>query len=57
MGRSFHQYETVNENVLESDFLAFCDGITSLRSLTDCDVGYFELVEDETGNPARRALQ
>jgi len=35
MGRSFHQHGTVNENVLESDFVALCDGTTSHRSLAD----------------------
>ncbi len=32
---SFHQPGTVNENVLESDFLPLCDGTTRCRSLTD----------------------
>ncbi len=35
VGRSFHQPGTVNENVLESDFVPFCDGTTRRHSLTD----------------------
>ena len=35
VGRAFHQHGTVNENVLESDFVALCDGTTRRRSLTD----------------------
>jgi len=35
VGRSFHQHGTMNENVLESDFEALCDGTTSRHSLTD----------------------
>jgi len=35
VGRSFHQHGTVNENVLESDCVALCDGTTSCRLLTD----------------------
>jgi len=31
----FHQHGAVNENVLESDFVALCDGTTSRRSLTE----------------------
>ncbi len=32
-GRSFHQPGTVSENVLESDIVPLCDGITRHRSL------------------------
>jgi len=32
-GRSFHRPGTVNENVLESDFVPLCDGTTRRRSL------------------------
>jgi len=35
MGRSFHQHGTMTENVLESDFVALCDGTMSRRSLID----------------------
>ncbi len=35
MGSSFHQPKMVNEKILESDFVALCDGTTRLRSLTD----------------------
>jgi len=35
MGRSCHRLGTMNENVLESDFVALCDGTTSRRSLID----------------------
>ncbi len=35
VGSSFHQPGTVNENVLESDFVPLCDLTTSRRSLTD----------------------
>ncbi len=35
VGRSFHQPEMVNENVLESDFEPLCDGTTRRRSLAD----------------------
>ncbi len=35
VGRSFHQPEMVNENVLESDFEPLCDGTTRCRSLAD----------------------
>ncbi len=31
--RSFHQQGTVNENVLESDFIPLCDSTTMLKSL------------------------
>ncbi len=34
-GRSFHQPGTVNENVLERDFVLLCDGTTRRRSLAD----------------------
>ncbi len=34
-GGSFHQSGTVNENVLESDFVPLCDGTTRRRSLAD----------------------
>ncbi len=34
-GSSFHQPGTVNVNVLESDFVSLCDGITRRRSLAD----------------------
>ncbi len=34
-GGSFHQPGTVNENVLESDFVPLCDGTTRRRSLAD----------------------
>ncbi len=33
VGSSFHQPGTVNENVLESDFVPFCDGTTRRRLL------------------------
>ncbi len=32
---SFHQPGTVNENVLESDFVPLCDGTTRRCSLAD----------------------
>ncbi len=32
-GRSFHQPGTVSENVLESDIVPLCDGISRHRSL------------------------
>ncbi len=35
VGGSFHQPGTVNENVLESDFVLLCDGTTRRRSLID----------------------
>ncbi len=35
VGSSFHQPGTVNENILESDFVPLCDGTTGLRSLAD----------------------
>ncbi len=35
VGRSFHQPGTVNENVLESDFVPFSDGTTRCHSLAD----------------------
>ncbi len=35
VGSSIHQPGTVNENVLESDFVPLCDGTTRHRSLTD----------------------
>ncbi len=35
MGSSFHQPGTVNENVLESDFVPLCDGTTRRCSLAD----------------------
>ncbi len=35
VGRSFHQPGTVNENVLERDFVPLCDGTTRRRSLAD----------------------
>ncbi len=35
VGSSFHQPGTVNENVLESDFVPLCDGTTRRRSLAD----------------------
>ncbi len=35
VGRSFNQPGTVNENVLESDFVSLCDGTTRHRSLVD----------------------
>ncbi len=35
VGQSFHQPRTVNENVLESDFVRLCDGTTRRRSLAD----------------------
>ncbi len=35
VGSSFHQPGTVNENVLESDFVPLCDGTTRHRSLAD----------------------
>ncbi len=34
-GSSFHRPGTVNENVLESDFVPLCDGTTRRRSLAD----------------------
>ncbi len=34
-GRSFHQPGTVNENVLESDFVPLCDGTMRRLSLAD----------------------
>ncbi len=34
-GRSFHQPGTVNENVLERDFVPLCDGTARHRSLAD----------------------
>ncbi len=34
-GGSFHQPRTVNENLLESDFVPLCDGTTRRRSPTD----------------------
>ncbi len=34
-GRSFHRPGTVNENVLESDFVPLCDGTTRHHSLAD----------------------
>ncbi len=33
VGSSFHQSGTVNENVLERDFVPLCDGTTRRRSL------------------------
>ncbi len=35
MGSSFHQPGTVNENVLESDFVPLCDGTMRRHSLAD----------------------
>ncbi len=35
VGSSFHQSGTVNENVLESDFVPLCDGTTRRRSIAD----------------------
>ncbi len=35
VGRSFHQPGTVNENVLESDFVPLYDGTTRRRLLVD----------------------
>ncbi len=35
VGNSFHQPGTVNENVLESDFVPLCDGTMRRRSLAD----------------------
>ncbi len=35
VGSSFHQPEMVNEKILESDFVALCDGTTRRRSLAD----------------------
>ncbi len=35
VGRSLHQPRTVNENVLESDFVPLCDGSMRRRSLAD----------------------
>ncbi len=35
VGSSFHQPGTVNENVLESDFVPLCVGTTRRRSLVD----------------------
>ncbi len=35
VGSSFHLPGTVNENVLESDFVPLCDGTTRRRSLVD----------------------
>ncbi len=35
VGSSFHQPGTVNENVLESDFVPLCDGTMRRRSLAD----------------------
>ncbi len=40
VGSSFHQPGTVNENVLESDFVPLCDGTTRHRSLA-----YLRLLE------------
>jgi len=34
MGRLFHQRGTVNENVLENDLVALCDGTTSRCSIS-----------------------
>ena len=35
VGRAFHQHGTVNDNVLESDFVSLCDGATRRPSLID----------------------
>ncbi len=35
VGSSFHQPGTVNENVLENDFVPLCDGTTRRRSPAD----------------------
>ncbi len=35
VGSSFHQPGTVNENILESDFVPLCDGTTRRPSPTD----------------------
>ncbi len=35
VGSSFHQLGTMNENVLESDFVPLCDGTMRRRSLAD----------------------
>ncbi len=35
VGSSFHRPGTVNENVLESDFVSLCDGTMRRRSLAD----------------------
>ncbi len=35
VGSSFHQPGTVNENILESDFVPLCDGTTRRRSLAE----------------------
>ncbi len=38
VGSSFYQPGTVNENVLESDFVPLCDDTTRRRSLADLRV-------------------
>ncbi len=34
-GKSFHQPGTLNENILEGDFVPLCDGTTRHRTLAD----------------------
>ncbi len=36
LGRSFHQMETVNEKVCESDFVPLWDGTIMQHSLAEC---------------------
>ncbi len=44
VGISFHQPATVNEKVLESDFVPLCDGTTRRRSLADLRLPGFYLI-------------